>query len=407
MNKTFKYLWSVVVLMGAMAFVACGDDDAKDEPTPETVTAVSMDMTISIPLSDNLLKYCLGNITYTDAQGQEVEEDLVGNSNIVNNVWTKEVKNVALPANVHYVITFKAKDADAIDQTVTKPLASTIVYQLKDANGKNVGNAQTKTFDVIGTDPAFTLNSRQQCTISHAFALYENGTFSYGSDNQSIGGMPTISFEYQKLNDLGFWVGEQNVNGYDSWGSTVYPCEYKESYMTFNTTYGVSYWSGYAISNRTKTGFEFGNFTPEGMPDQFNNVTGKAHTGNNFCVIQPYGETVNVGRGDGLELKGFWYTNSSYTVYAIENGDGMSTVPGAFTKDDWFKCTVTGMKADSTTVSVDIMLAKDGKYVNDWQYVDLSSMGKIKSLSFSFDGTKKNDYGVTTPGYICIDDLEF
>ena len=28
------------------------------------------------------------------------------------------------------------------------------------------------------------------------------------------------------------------------------------------------------------------------------------------------------------------------------------------------------------------------------------------NLSFAFDGTKKNDWGVTTPAYICIDDLQ-
>ena len=46
--------------------------------------------------------------------------------------------------------------------------------------------------------------------------------------------------------------------------------------------------------------------------------------------------------------------------------------------------------------------------MKEWKYCDLSNVDafkNIKSLSFSFDGTKKNDWGITTPTYICIDDM--
>ena len=86
-------------------------------------------------------------------------------------------------------------------------------------------------------------------------------------------------------------------------------------------------------------------------------------------------------------------------------GDGMS--PGKFEKDDWLKCTVTATLADGTTKDVEIYLAKDGDYVKDWQFCDFQSLENVTSLSFAFDSTKKNDYGVTTPTYMCIDDIEF
>ena len=50
-------------------------------------------------------------------------------------------------------------------------------------------------------------------------------------------------------------------------------------------------------------------------------------------------------------------------------------------------------------------LAKEGAYVQDWQWADLSALGKVVSLSFAFTGSKNNDYGLTTPAYMCIDDL--
>lgn len=226
-------------------------------------------------------------------------------------------------------------------------------------------------------------------------------------DNPVNGGKTTatIGFENATLNAQGFWCGEVNNNGMDNgWGGMTYPCVYKEAGAEFNTTYGVSYWTGYAISNRTEKGFTFGDYTPSGMPDQFNNVTGKAHGGKNFCVVQTYGETIDL---NGATLKGFWYTNSSYTVDAILNGDGMT--PGKFGADDWFKCVLYPTPTEGVGgARYEIDLAKDGDYVKEWKYCDLSNVDafkNIKSISFSFEGTKKNDYGITTPAYICIDDL--
>ena len=141
------------------------------------------------------------------------------------------------------------------------------------------------------------------------------------------------------------------------------------------------------------------------MPDQFNNVTGKAHGGKNFCVVQTYGETINL---NGATVKGFWYTNSSYTADAYVNGDGMT--PGKFEADDWFRCVLYPTPVEGVGgARYEIYLAKDGDYVKDWQYCDLSNVDafkNIKSISFAFEGTKANDWGVTTPAYICIDDIE-
>lgn len=220
----------------------------------------------------------------------------------------------------------------------------------------------------------------------------------------------TISFESQALNADGFWIGEAKGNSYsynDDWGGTTTTYTdnaYTEASVKFPVTYNLytsvygnsDFWSGYAISNRTETSFSALTLTP----DQYNNVTGKAHTGKNFCVITTYGETINV---PNVLVKGFWFTNSAYTVNSILNGDNYSGAK--FDATDWFKCTISGKKADGTTGTVDIDLAKNGSYVNDWQYCDLSTLGKVSELSFAFTGSRSNDYGVLTPAYICIDDM--
>ena len=111
-----------------------------------------------------------------------------------------------------------------------------------------------------------------------------------------------------------------------------------------------------------------------------------------------------VNGGKPAFVDGFWYTNDAWTVDAILNGDGMS--PGKFEATDWLKCTVIGTKQGGSTVEVDIDLASEGNYVKDWQYCDLSSMGKVVELSFVFTGSKSNDWGLTTPSYMCIDDIQ-
>jgi len=211
-----------------------------------------------------------------------------------------------------------------------------------------------------------------------------------------------ISFENATLNADGYWRGDESGEKFDNYGSEAYACNYAESGVNFpvNYTPAWSSWSGFAISNRTATTYA------ELTPDQYNNITGTAKSGNNFCVVQTYGESIDFGRA--VTLKGFWYTNNAWTVSAILNGDGMT--PGSFEATDWFKCIIfpTPANGSMSGARYEIDLAKDGDYVKEWKYCDLSDVDafkNIKSLSFAFDGTKKNDYGVTTPAYFCIDDI--
>lgn len=222
-------------------------------------------------------------------------------------------------------------------------------------------------------------------------------------DNPTGKSQVTIGFEGAKLNAQGFWCGDETGTPFDNWGSAAYACSYTESGVTFPVNWTPSWasWSGFAVSNRTEKAFKSETMTP----DQFNNATGKAHGGQNFCVIYTFGETIDFGMP--VTLKGFWYTNNAWTVDAILNGDGMT--PGKFGPTDWLKCTIAPTPAEGVGgARYDLYLAKDGDYVKDWQYCDLSNVDafkNIKSIAFSFDGTKKNDYGLTTPTYICIDDL--
>lgn len=221
-----------------------------------------------------------------------------------------------------------------------------------------------------------------------------------------------ISFEKQDVNKDGFWCGSTTGTSKtfdDGYGGTTtqYTCTYSETPLTLTTNYSISsygndFWSGFAVSSRMETTFDAKTLTP----DQYNNIVGKAHSGNKFLVVQrPYnGESLVINEAKGAIVKGLWYVNSAYTTNSIVNGDSYSG--GPFVADDWLKCTITGKKVDGTTATVDIDLAKGTSYVKEWTRVDLSSLGKVVELSFSFTCSRTGDFGLNTPAYFCIDDVE-
>ena len=216
----------------------------------------------------------------------------------------------------------------------------------------------------------------------------------------------TIGFEDAPLNADGIWCGDENGVPFENYGSPAYACSYQEDVVNFpvNWTPAWSTWTGFGASSRTET-----TYNAETMfTDQFNNVTGTAHSGKNFMVLYTFGEEITFDKP--VTVKGFWYTNDAWTVDAILNGDGMT--PGKFEAEDFLNCVVYPTPAQEDIMSgarLEIPLAKDGDYVKEWKYCDLSDVvafHNIKALSFAFEGTKKNDYGLTTPTYICIDDIE-
>lgn len=213
----------------------------------------------------------------------------------------------------------------------------------------------------------------------------------------------TISFEGQTLNADGYWCGDETGEPFENYGSPAFSCVYQEAGTKFVANYTPAWgsWSGFAISCRTATTYNSATMTP----DQFNNIAGTARSGKNFCVVYTFGESIDFG--SAVTVKGFWYTNNAWTVDAILNGDGMS--PGKFEADDFLTCILYPTPAEGLGgARYELPLAQGGDYVKGWQYCDLSNVDAfkdIKSISFGFEGSKKNDWGLTTPTYICIDDI--
>ena len=164
---------------------------------------------------------------------------------------------------------------------------------------------------------------------------------------------------------------------------------------------GAIYYFGNIVSN--KTGKEY-----KGDYQNDMSAAGGAHAGQKFVVwTGSYAGLDSVFLKEAAVVPGFYVCNTPWVVEAILNGDGMSDDGGApFGDNDYFTLTIHGSlngKAVNSEVTVD--LAKGKTYIQEWAYVDLSSLGKVDAITFSLASSKKNSLGMTTPAYFAFDDL--
>ncbi len=218
------------------------------------------------------------------------------------------------------------------------------------------------------------------------------------------------TFENLTLAPESSWHGDEN--GEEWYYGLGYAQRFESGDYSFANFFIPEYdsWIGYAYSNLTSTTFET-------ISDQYKSCVGHGVDGSaNFGVAFPddvmWGETLDIRiKGEAKVVPGFYITNSAWVVDAILNGDNMTE--GSFGAGDYYKVTVHGHDAEGNEVgSHQYYLADyrfedeaDRYYLTDWEYVDLSELGEVSSLTFTLESTRNSVYGMTTPGYFCIDNL--
>lgn len=79
---------------------------------------------------------------------------------------------------------------------------------------------------------------------------------------------------------------------------------------------------------------------------------------------------------------------------------------------DYFKLIIGGVdeNGDDIPVTVDHYLARfdDGELIQsvNWEWIDLSLLGKVKSLFFTMESTDIGEWGMNTATYFCLDKLQ-
>jgi len=206
----------------------------------------------------------------------------------------------------------------------------------------------------------------------------------------------TVDFEDVELGENGYWNGSDFSKKFVSNGFIFL--------NDFTSSPWGDFWLGFACSSLTDT-------ITAGYDNQYSVAAGSGAWGSNkFAVAFDDSATVNCPKNElgTYEAKSIMLCNSTYAYLDMRNGSAFSK---KFADGDWFKVTIKGFLNNNATGAVDYYLAdfRNGKHYlcHQWVKVDLSSLGKVDQLIFLFDSSDKGTFGVNTPKYVCIDNLEF
>lgn len=149
---------TAVMMMAALTFAGCGEDDVKGEEDIDPATDLYVDVTYTLNCSEDLIRFATPTVTYTDADGNALtvsvsETEWADNNDFKVSVthngtvkpgkvrtWTKTVRFTRFPVNADISVAYTAKtdlpgfDKDRIDM-LYHGLFSTMKYVDK-ANNK-------------------------------------------------------------------------------------------------------------------------------------------------------------------------------------------------------------------------------------------------------------------------------
>ena len=198
------------------------------------------------------------------------------------------------------------------------------------------------------------------------------------------------NFEDLALEKGSYWNGSDGSGGFASGNA-----HFSNSFTDWGG--GVTSWDGFAYSNMTDT-------TSRGMDGQYNAITGCGQGGSaNYAVGYAGWITLpTMVLNEPTIVSGLYVTNNNYAYYSMLYGGPFGAKK--FSDDDWFLLTMTGKnEAGAVTGTVNFYLAEGTDIVNDWRYVNLASLGVVKSVEFSLDSSDKTGGWLNTPGYFVID----
>ena len=178
--------------------------------------------------------------------------------------------------------------------------------------------------------------------------------------------------------------------------------------VSFSNTFGIDaswgfpYWEGFAISNVVNT-------TDGTWTNQYAAKPGSGYQSMNYAVA--YSSAATITFPAPVTASGFRIANTTYTygITTETDPEGFSVPLGS---GGCFSVTATGSLNGSPVGSAEFFLAdlRAGNPIgvrSGWNWFELSGLGTIDSLSFSFAGSDVGDYGLNTPAYFAMDNLTY
>jgi len=203
----------------------------------------------------------------------------------------------------------------------------------------------------------------------------------------------------------------------------------KDSYFTPASTDSV-FSNGVALFRTSKTAWGIDAFTYSNMRNDttgdytngFSAITKGGISapdsgGTNYAIAYLGGTLPSITFSDKVShsVNGFYVTNATYAYLSMKNGDSYAKKFGGTTGNDpdWFALKVWGVKDNGKNTDTVTFYLADYRFtdnakdyiVKDWRWVDLSSLGLIKSIQFGMASSDNGSFGMNTPSYFCLDNL--
>ena len=212
-----------------------------------------------------------------------------------------------------------------------------------------------------------------------------------------------VTFEDVVLPSSGFWNGSdlsgKPVKELPSWGGTDSITNYYGSCISNNMIFKNSFipdplypsWAGFSVSLKADT-------LTSGYINQYSVMAGiGALNSKQFALAYDSASLVCPENTNGnFSIKSIMLTNSTYSYLYLKPA----------VKDSWFKVLITGYlnKKEKSTVEYYLADFRNGKNFLSkiWNKVDLSSLGEVDQLAFTFESSD-----LFCPSYVCIDNIEF
>ena len=213
-------------------------------------------------------------------------------------------------------------------------------------------------------------------------------------------------FENLTLSPESYWDGS------DSSGislATKYTSKFVSGNITFSNTWNSNwnYWSdGWIYSNTSDS-------VTSGLSNISSCVAGKGANNSSNYSIGKNKVYFNVDTsGNSLPIDGIYVTNTTYAHNSMRDGDVFAK---KFTNadQDYYKLLITSFNNGTDVDTVEFFLADfthldslQDYIVNDWKYVDLSSLGLVDSIKFSLVSSDIGQFGMNTPAFFAIDNIK-
>jgi len=200
---------------------------------------------------------------------------------------------------------------------------------------------------------------------------------------------------------------ETFLNGDDESGGF----EVGNIFLTNSYDTDFAFWSGWAISNTTDV-------TSPGFFNQYSCIAGAGLDGSSsYAVAYVSGNSIIHTRNsaEGGIINGFYINNSTYAYLSMLEGDAFAKKFGGEngTDPDFLYVTIKKFGAQAGADSLNVYLAdytsddpQEDYLLSDWTYVDLSGFGDVDTLSFEMHSSDIGSFGINTPTYFCVDNIE-